>query len=579
MNIFQRIPILLVFALPVLAADADLIFYGGKVVTVDPSFSIQQAVAIQGGKVIDTGKTADILAHDRGSRTKVIDLKGHTVLPGLIDSHVHALSAGLSEYRAPLPKLRSFADIQNYLREQAAKVPKGQWIVLPRTFPTRLREMRMPTKEVLDVVADHPVLFDASYVSVVNTYALKMSGVTRRTPDPPRGEIGKGKDGEPNGILRNALSVIKGAPDTEHSQQFTEQEKLDALERILKRYIAAGLTTIGDRAVLKEDVDLYEKLKAERRLPIRAVLTWRLPTQAPAGQLVTEIRNSPWVTNKGDDWLKFGSFKVTLDGGMTIGTAYQRQPYGPFGAQLYGEANPDNRGQLFVPPDKLLTILRAARDKGWQLTAHAQGGGAVDVLLAAFEKLNAERPIAPTRSLLIHASFQSPQAIAQMKSMGILADIQPAWLYFDGPAIQKVFGHSAMRYFIPMRSYRDSGIVLAGGSDHMIGFDKNEATNAYNPFLSMWIAVARKMINGEVLYPEERLTRQEALKMYTIWPAYMQFNEKNRGSVERGKLADLVVLDRDYLTCPEDQIKDIEPLMTVVNGQIAYSAPSSPLRN
>jgi predicted amidohydrolase YtcJ len=439
--------------------------------------------------------------------------------------------------------------------------------------------MRMPTKEVLDVVADHPVLFDASYVSVVNTYALKMSGVTRRTPDPPRGEIGKGKDGEPSGILRNALSVIKGAPDTEHSQQFTEQEKLDALERILKRYIAAGLTTIGDRAVLKEDVDLYEKLKAERRLPIRAVLTWRLPTQAPAGQLVTEIRNSPWVTNKGDDWLKFGSFKVTLDGGMTIGTAYQRQPYGPFGAQLYGEANPDNRGQLFVPPDKLLTILRAARDKGWQLTAHAQGGGAVDVLLAAFEKLNAERPIAPTRSLLIHASFQSPQAIAQMKSMGILGDIQPAWLYFDGPAIEKVFGHSAMRYFIPLRSYRDSGIVLAGGSDHMIGFDKNEATNAYNPFLSMWIAVARKMINGEVLYPEEKLTRQEALKMYTIWPAYMQFNEKNRGSIERGKLADLVVLDRDYLTCAEDQIKNIEPLMTVVNGQIAYSAPSSPLRN
>jgi predicted amidohydrolase YtcJ len=166
-----------------------------------------------------------------------------------------------------------------------------------------------------------------------------------------------------------------------------------------------------------------------------------------------------------------------------------------------------------------------------------------------------------------------------MKSMGILGDIQPAWLYFDGPAIEKVFGHSAMRYFIPLRSYRDSGIVLAGGSDHMIGFDKNEATNAYNPFLSMWIAVARKMINGEVLYPEERLTRQEALKMYTIWPAYMQFNEKNRGSIERGKLADLVVLDRDYLTCPEGQIKNIEPLMTVVNGQIAYSAPSSPLRN
>jgi predicted amidohydrolase YtcJ len=571
MKNLQHLFTLLFLSLPVLAADADLILHGGKVVTVDRSFSIQEAIAIQDGKIIDVGKSADILKRDRGSRTRVIDLKGRTVLPGLIDSHVHALSAGLSEYRTPMPEIHSFADIQRYLRQQASKVPKGEWIVVPRTFPTRLREMRMPTKEVLDVVTDHPVFYDASYVSVVNSYALKMSGVTRDTPNPPLGEIGREKNGDPNGILRNALSVIKGVPDTEHSQKFTEQEKLDALQRMLKRYVAAGLTTVGDRAVLKEDVDLYQKLKSEHQLPIRSVLTWRLPTKAPVDQLTAEIKNSPWVTNKGDDWLKFGSFKVTLDGGMTIGTAYQRHPYGPFGAQLYGEANPENRGQLLVAPDKLLKIMRAARDKGWQLTAHAQGGGAVDVMLDTLAKLNEERPIGPSRSLLIHASFQSPEAIARMKKLGILGDVQPIWLYLDGPAIEKVFGHSGMRYFIPLRTYRESGIVLAGGSDHMIGFDKNKATNPYNPFLSMWIAVARKMTSGEVLYPEERLTRQEALQMYTIWPAYMQFNEQNRGSLERGKLADAVVIDRDYLTCPEDQIKNIEPLMTIINGQVAYS--------
>ncbi|HEY7304310.1 MAG TPA: amidohydrolase [Bryobacteraceae bacterium] len=558
-----------------MAADADLILYGGKIVTDDRTFSIQEAVAIRNGRIVDLGASAGILSHNRGPKTRTIDLKGHTVLPGLIDSHVHALSAGLSEYRTPLPRLHSFADIQQYLREQAAKVPKGQWIVVSRTFPTRLREMRMPTKDVLDVIADHPVLFDASYVSVVNSYALKMNGITRSTPDPPGGEIGKAKDGEPNGILRNALSVIKDAPDTEHSQQFTEQEKLDALQQMLRRYVAAGLTTIGDRAVVKEDLNLYQKLKAQHRLPLRCVLTWRMPTKASADQLVSDIRNSPWVTNKGDDWLKFGSFKVTLDGGMTIGTAYQRQPYGPFGAQLYGEANPENRGQLFVSPDKLLTIMRAARDKGWQLTAHAQGGGAVDTLLDTFEKLNRERPIAPTRSLLIHASFQSQQAIVRMKDMGILGDVQPVWLYFDGPALEKVFGHDGLRYFIPLRSYRDSGIILAGGSDHMTGFDKNEATNPYNPFLSMWIAATRTMNNGAVLYPEERLSRQEALEMYTEWPAYMQFNEANRGSLERGKLADLVEIDRDYLTCPEDEIKDIQPVRTIVSGKVVYSADGS----
>ena len=572
MNHLKRTLIFFFLSAPVFAADADLILYNGKIVTVDRAFSIQEAVAIGGGTILDVGKTSDILSHNRGPTTRAVDLKGHTVLPGLIDSHVHVLSAGLSEYRSSLPQLHSFADIQQYLRGHAARVPKGQWIVVPRTFPTRLREMRMPTKDVLDVVTDHPVLFDASYVSVVNSYALQMSGVTRSTPDPPGGEIGKEPNGEPNGILRNALSIIKGAPDTEHSQQFTEVEKLDALQNMLKRYVAAGLTTVGDRAVIKEDVNLYQTLRSQGRLPVRAVLTWRMPTQASTDQLVSQIKNSPWLTNKGDDWLKFGSFKVTLDGGMTIGTAYQRHPYGPFGAQLYGEANPDNRGQLFVPPDKLLAIMQTARDKGWQLTAHAQGGGAVDTLLDVFEKLNAERPLAPTRSLLIHASFQSPEAIARMKDMDVLADVQPAWLYFDGPAIEKVFGRSGMRYFIPLRSYRNSGIVLAGGSDHMIGFDKNLSTNAYNPFLSIWIAVTRKMANGEVLYPEERLSRQEALRMYTSWAAYMQFNERNRGSLERGKLADLVEIDRDYLTCPEDQIKDIQPLLTILNGQIAYSA-------
>lgn len=567
-----RVGLLLCLAGAAFAADADLILHNGKIVTVDSSFSTQEAIAVQGGRILDVGKSAAILKEHRGAKTRVIDLHGKTVLPGLIDSHLHALSGGLSEYRTPLPQLHSFADIQQYLREQSAKIPKGQWIVVPRTFPTRLHEMRMPTKDVLDVVKDHPVLFDASYVSVVNSYALKMSGITAKTPDPPRGEIGKDKNGEPNGILRNALSVIKGAPDTEHSEQFTHAEKLDALNKMLKRYVAAGLTTVGDRAVLQEDVDLYRELKAKHELPVRAILTWRLPTKAPTNELVAEINRSKWVTNEGDDWLKFGSFKVALDGGMTIGTAYQRHPYGPFGAQLYGEANPQNRGQLFVPPDKLLAIMEAARNKGWQLTAHSQGGGAVDTLLDVFEKLDREKPLRPTRSLLIHASFQSPDAIARMKRMGILADVQTIWLYWDGPALQKVFGHEGMRYFIPLRTYRNSDIVLAGGSDHMIGFDKNNAINGFNPFLSMWVAVARRMSNGEVLYPEERLTRKEALEMYTTWPAYMQFNEKNRGSLERGKLADMVVIDRDYLTCPEDQIKAIEPVMTILDGRIAYQA-------
>jgi hypothetical protein len=194
----------------------------------------------------------------------------------------------------------------------------------------------------------------------------------------------------------------------------------------------------------------------------------------------------------------------------------------------------------------------------------------VDTLLETFEKLNAEKPIAPSRSHWIHASFQSPDAIVRASKIGVLADVQPAWLYFDGPALEKVFGHEGMRYFFPLRSYLNAGIVIAGGSDHMIGFAYDRAVNSYNPFLGMWIAVTRKMHTGEVLFPEERITREEALRMYTTGPAYMQFNEKDRGTLEAGKLGDLVVIDRDYFTCPEDDIRKIRPEMTILDGEIVY---------
>ena len=437
---------------------------------------------------------------------------------------------------------------------------------MPRTFPTRLKEMRMPTRETLDVDTQHPVMFDASYTVVVNSAALKLCGITRSTPNPPRGEIVKDKNGEPNGLLKNAMSLLKGVKE---DAGFSEAEKLQALEQMLRRYAEAGLTAVSDRAVTAEDIALYRKLRAGNRLPVRAVLTWRLDAARPTEELVRQIQSANYTTGTGDAWLKFGAFKVTMDGGMTIGTAYQRVPYGEFGEQLYGQTNPDDRGLLFITPEKLLAIFSAARDKGWQITAHCQGGGAVDAFLDALEALNRQRSIAPTRSHLMHASFQSPEAIARAQKLGVSADIQMPWLYHDGPALEKVFGERGMRYFIPLRSYLDAGVVIAGGSDHMIGHDKNRAVNPYNPFLSMWIAVARKTTQGKTVHPEERITRAEALRKHTIGAAYLQFADDTRGSLEPGKLADLVVIDRDYLTVPEDDIRNIQPVMTIVDGKVA----------
>ncbi len=549
-------------------ADADLILRGGKIVTADRTFSIAEAIAIKDGKITAVGRTADVLKRERGSNTNVVDLHGRTVLPGLIDAHVHALEGGLSEYRHKLPIFDSIATIQAYVRERAKVTPKGEWIVVPRTLPPRLKEMRFPTREDLDVTRDHPVAFDGSYVWSANSKALEISGITRDTPNPPEGEVVKGPDGEPNGILRNASQLLKGVA---RAQTYTDEEQLAALDQMLNLYAAAGLTAIGDRGASKVDVSLYQRLKAQHRLPLRVVMTWLLDTKPETSELVREIQASTWTTNQGDEWLKFGTFKVILDGGQSVGTAYQRMPYGPFGRQLYGQTNPDARGTLFVPPDKLYALYEAARNKGWQLTAHSQGGGAIDTLLDVFERLDGEKPIAPTRSHIVHGSFLSENAIARMKRMGIALDAQPDWMYFDVPALERVFGRQNMRWFFPLRTVIDNGIVVAGGSDHMMGHDKNTATNPFNPFFNMWMAITRRMRDGDVFYPEERVTREQALRMYTNGGAWMQFAEKERGSIEPGKLADLVVIDRDYLTCPEEQIRSIEPLVTMVGGKVMYS--------
>src|SRR6266545_2720439 len=190
------------------AADADLILHNGTIVTVDAKFSVAQAVAVKGGRITAVGTNAAVLK-EKGAGTRMVDLRGKTVLPGLIDAHVHTEGSGLSELRGKLPVFDSIVTIQNWVKEKAKTTPKGDWIVVPRTLPPRLKEMRMPTKADLDVVKDHPVAFDGSYVWSANSLALKVSGITKDTPDPHAGEVVKGADGEPNGILRNASQLLR----------------------------------------------------------------------------------------------------------------------------------------------------------------------------------------------------------------------------------------------------------------------------------------------------------------------------------------------------------------------------------
>jgi predicted amidohydrolase YtcJ len=339
---------------------------------------------------------------------------------------------------------------------------------------------------------------------------------------------------------------------------------------MMKRYNEAGLTSIIDRGQGPEGFRAYQELREKGELTLRAYVTVSVAGGAPLERLRQQIQSQPAVTGAGDDWLRVGSLKIVLDGGILIGTAFMREPYGER-TEVYGYSDPDYRGVLAVPRENVFEVARLANRLGWQMTAHSTGGGSTDLLLDAYEAADREKPIRDRRFTLTHANFPDARAIERARRLGVVIDMQPAWLHLDGPALAKVLGPARMKDFHPYKTLFEAGVVVAGGSDHMIKFDSRKAINPYNPFFGMWMAITRRAVDGTVLNPEQRITREQALRMWTLNAAYLSFDEKRKGSIEPGKLADLVVLSSDILTCPEDQIKDIEAEAAMVGGRWVHS--------
>jgi predicted amidohydrolase YtcJ len=256
---------------------------------------------------------------------------------------------------------------------------------------------------------------------------------------------------------------------------------------------------------------------------------------------------------------------------MLTGSAYLLRPWGK--SEMYGIADDSYRGVLNVPPERLYPMVERVARHGMQFTAHTVGDGAITTLLDAYEKLNRERPIRDLRMNLTHANFMTRDAIDRTARLGVTLDVQPIWLYLDTRVLVDHFGYERLRYFQPLRSLFAAGAIAGGGSDHMLKIGDLRSINAYNPFLGMWTTITRgaKWYDGK-LYPEEALTREQAIQFYTRNNAWLLFWEKELGSLEAGKRADFIVIDRDLLTCPVDDIKDTNVLETWVDGKRVYSA-------
>jgi predicted amidohydrolase YtcJ len=557
------------FAQP--GAPADLIVHSGKVLTVDAKFSTAQAVAVRGGKVAAVGSNADVLKL-KGPKTRVIDARGHTVMPGLYDSHTHPVSAAGSEVGDPIPDLRSLEEVFAFIKNRAATTPEGKWIVIRYAFPTRLKEARFPTKAELDAVAPrHPVLYHAGPAGVANSKALEISGITKDTKNPPAGQVVKDeKTGEPTGMLRNALHLLKGVPGTGEG---TAAQRRAAVLKLFGLYNQHGITSIADRNAGRGSLDLYLAFQKAGELTLRVNVARSFGaggTREAIGKRLDDLagkdgRGGP--TGAGDEWVRVGPIKMFLDGGMLSGSAYMRKPW-PRG-NSYQITQDDYRGLLFIQPEQLKVVVEEAAKRKWQVTAHTAGEGAMDVLLDAYEFADKVTPIKEMRYCITHANFPSQLNLERCKRLGVCADVQPAWLYKDGGPLVKELGEERMRWFQPYKSWLRY-TTIGGGSDHMLRFDPLDSTNPWSPWLGMWVALTRKLEGGGAHQPGEALTREQAVRLYTINNAYLHHEEKEKGSLEVGKLGDLIVLDRDLMACPADEVKDIKVLATVVGGKVVY---------
>ena len=554
------------------AQPPHLIVHHGKIATVDDRFSLVEALAVRGDRIVAVGKNDDVLKL-AGPETKLVDLAGKTVIPGLCDSHVHATGAALYEYDHPIPEMDTVADVLKYIAGRTQALKEGDWIVIRQVFITRLRDQRYPTRRELDTIAPkNPVMFSTGPDCVCNSLALELSGIDRdfKITDGKSGQIEKDPvTGELTGILRNASRFVK-AKSNEKSASL--EDRMQRLKQLFADYNAVGLTSIADRSAGDDAVKAYSQLKERGELSCRVFLSYTVNGSGSRQEVEAGIQKAAdHPLHKYDNRLWLRGIKVFLDGGMLTGSAYMRQPWGK--SDIYSITDPDYRGLRFIPQEDLVHMARFALQRDLQFTAHSVGDGAVHALIGAYAEINKDLPVRPCRPCITHCNFMSLEAIQQMQQLGVVADLQPAWLWLDGATLRKQFGDERLTYFQPYKTLADHGVIVGGGSDHMQKFGSLRSVTPYNPFLGMWITLARQpRRTDQPLHPEQAITREQALRLYTINNAYLTFEEQEKGSLEIGKLADFVVLKTDLLSCPIDEVRNITVSETYVGGQRVFAA-------
>ena len=486
----------------------------------------------------------------QGITPEVVDLEGRTVLPGFIDSHLHLMNLGVGLRNLQLGEVRSIRDLKTLLRERAEKAAPDEWILGRGWDQDYLTEKRYPTKKDLDEVAGgRPVYLTRScgHLAVLSSKALQIAGITRDTKDPPGGVIDRDNYGDPTGVLRESAQGLGREKIPGPDPQVLEECTKDAMKYLLAR----GITTIhpnDGQAGFAGTMEMYRKAHAGG-IPLRVY--WDMPFG-----LLEELAETPLRTGDGDDYLRIGAAKMFADGSLGGRTAALEEPYSDESGNL---------GILVTTEDDLKKDVYAAHSLGMQVAVHAIGDRATRVSLTAIGEAQSRLPRKSLRHRLVHAQILSPALITEMRRVRVVADVQPKFLTTDMRWAQERVGTQRMRSSYAWRTMLKAGIPLAGGSDCPV--------EPADPLWGIYAAVTRKDMEGNpkgAFYPNERITLEDAIRMFTEGGAYSAFQEDQKGTLETGKLADFVVLSGDIFKVAPDDVKDLEVLMTVVGGDIAY---------
>ena len=518
--------------------QADIALINGNIVTLNTSKPQAQAAAIKNKRIIKIGKNTEIKPLIK-ENTKVINLKGKTVLPGFIDTHTHMAGFGKALTAIELRGVQSIKEIQEKLKKRVEKTQEGEWIQGRGWDQDRLKEKRYPTRWDLDYFSSkNPVVFTrvCGHLCVVNSRSLEKAGITAETTPPLGGKIDKDpKTGEPTGILHeNAMDLVhKVVPEP------SEHQLMEACSLACQKAVEAGLTSVHWIIHSPDEIRVIQKRRAQNKLPLRVYIL--IPVR-----FLDHLTRLGLSTGFGNDMVRIGGVKILADGSLGARTAALNEAYSD---------DSSTGGMMLYSEEKLEELIVKTHKAGLQLAVHAIGDRAIGVVLTALEKALKRIPRKDNRHRIEHASVLNEKLIRCMKRLGLIASVQPHFVISDFWVTDRL-GSKRARWVYPFKTLIQEGVRIVGGSDCPV--------EPMSPLLGIWAAVSRAS------FPEERISVEEALRMYTIDAAFASFEEDVKGSVEVGKLADLVVLSRDPRKVPPDEIKDIEVEMTFVGGRMVY---------